>query len=104
MNHPLSSAPRFPPRAAAAAALLCLAFGLAPAWAQAPQTPPASPQAPASPSQNVMAVPPCQCSQPAPVLGANGPRVVHCVCGALSCAVVVAIGAGTEAQHLQCAK
>ncbi len=55
-------------------------------------------------SQNVMAVPACQCSSPTPVLGGgSGPVVVHCVCGALSCAVILPSG-NQPAQHLQCAK
>jgi hypothetical protein len=61
----------------------------------------------ASPPQaqapNVMAVPACQCSPPTSVLGTgSGPRVVHCVCGALSCAISLPAGTAPDSHQLQC--
>ncbi len=54
-------------------------------------------------AQNIMAVPACQCSPPTSVLGTgSGPRVVHCVCGALSCAISLPAGTAPDSHQLQC--
>jgi len=59
----------------------------------------------AAQAQNIMAVPACQCSAPTSVLGTgSGPRVVHCVCGALSCAISLPAGTAPESHQLQCMK
>lgn len=59
---------------------------------------PASAQA-----RNIMAAPACQCSAPTPVLE-GGTRLVHCVCGGMSCVISVPPSGGKDASQLQCVK
>ena len=56
-------------------------------------------------AQHVMAAPGCQCSAPTSVLGTGGgPKLVHCVCGGLSCAISMAAGNSSDNHQLQCMK
>ena len=55
-------------------------------------------------AQGVMTAPPCQCSTPTSLPGARS-TVVHCLCGAMSCAITEyqpAGGGGT--QQMQCVR
>lgn len=53
-------------------------------------------------SSKIMAAPACQCSAPTAVDG--GARLVHCVCGGMSCVISVPPSGGKDASQLQCVK
>ena len=54
-------------------------------------------------SRDIMEAPACQCSKPTQLL-ANGPSVVHCVCGAMSCVIALPASGVKEPGQLQCVK
>ncbi|RJP68871.1 MAG: hypothetical protein C4535_08570 [Comamonadaceae bacterium] len=55
-------------------------------------------------SRNIMAAPACQCSAPTAVVE-GGTRLVHCVCGGMSCVISLPPGMGKDGgQQLQCVK
>jgi hypothetical protein len=53
-------------------------------------------------SSNIMAAPACQCSAPTQVDG--GTRLVHCVCGGMSCVISVPPSGGKDSSQLQCVR
>lgn len=54
-------------------------------------------------TRNIMAAPACQCSAPTAVVE-GGARLVHCVCGGMSCVISLPPGGGKDASQLQCVK
>ncbi|MDO9437700.1 hypothetical protein [Hydrogenophaga sp.] len=54
-------------------------------------------------SRDIMEAPACQCSKPTNLL-ANGPSVVHCVCGPMSCVIALPAIGVKEPSQLQCVK
>ena len=54
-------------------------------------------------AQNVMAAPACQCSAPTPISGMSS-RIAHCICGALSCAVMEATEPAGKGSAMQCVR
>ncbi|MDP3798749.1 MAG: hypothetical protein Q8R06_16665 [Polaromonas sp.] len=53
-------------------------------------------------SSNIMAAPACQCSAPTQVDG--GTRLVHCVCGGMSCVISVPPTTSKHSSQLQCVR
>lgn len=57
-------------------------------------------------AQGVMSAPACQCSAPTPIPGIRS-TVVHCMCGAMSCAITEyqpGVGASPGTQQMQCTR
>lgn len=54
-------------------------------------------------SKNIMEAPACQCSAPTSVVS-GGTRLVHCVCGGMSCVMSVPPGGSRDTGQLQCVK
>jgi hypothetical protein len=64
----------------------------------------ALPRQPASAqTRNVTQAPACQCSAPTAVVE-GGARLVHCVCGGMSCVISLPPGNSRDASQLQCVK
>lgn len=54
-------------------------------------------------SKNIMEAPACQCSAPTAVV-TGGTRLVHCVCGGMSCVMSVPPSGSKDTGQLQCVK
>jgi hypothetical protein len=54
-------------------------------------------------AQGVMSAPPCQCSDPTSIPSMST-KVVHCLCGGMSCVVSEHTGQGKNSNLMQCVK
>lgn len=58
---------------------------------------------PAAQAQGIMSAPACQCSAPTAIAGISA-TIVHCICGAMSCAVTEYGAAAKRENQMQCVR